>query len=93
MVHYLLDIAVIFVACLMAEAVWAWFERLRDRCLDIGCDYCEEAKRTYRTPDKRYWLCRACMEVYLEENDFTEAQMWAARKQYRKRRAADGNSK
>lgn len=51
--------------------------------LDIGCEYCEDVKRLYRTPDKQFWLCKTCMEGYFEQNECTDEQKEKVRKQYR----------
>jgi len=72
MVEHLLYIVEIFVACILVELLFRWYDKRSDKRLDIGCDYCEKAAKTRRTPDKRYWLCKECMSIYKEENGMEE---------------------
>ena len=62
------EIIAIFIACLLADIFMRVYDRLRNKRLDIGCDYCEEARKTYRTKDKKFWLCKRCLEAYNREN-------------------------
>lgn len=82
MTEHIIYILEIFFACLLAEWFFRITDKLQNRKLDIGCDYCEETKKLYRTPDRKYELCRNCMEAYFDENSFTEKQKEKIRKKY-----------
>lgn len=82
----------IFIACILVFVVerlyLGWRERVesqREKKLDLGCDYCEELRSLYRTPDKLFYLCRTCMEAYLKENDFSESEKQKVRDKYKVR--------
>ena len=82
--EYAIEFCVIFSACICAELFVIWVQKMWDKRLDIGCDYCEEVGPLSRTPDKIY-LCRKCMPVYLNEHPFTEEQRQKALRGFRKR--------
>lgn len=85
----LVDGIVIFVAVLASELLMQLgsylVERRRERSLNIGCDYCEEVRTLYRTPDKHFWPCRKCMEAYLKEHEFSPEKIASVRAKYKSR--------
>lgn len=61
--------ALILLADISAMVVWDLYERKRkQRLTNIKCDGCTKPRRTRRTPDKKYYLCRECMKIYKIEN-------------------------
>jgi ribosomal protein L37AE/L43A len=67
MVELLTELLVIFIACILADMVMRIYDHFTNKRPDIGCDYCEEARKTYRTKDKKFWLCKQCLEAYNRE--------------------------
>jgi hypothetical protein len=67
----------------VGDKLWSYY---KDRPLDINCDNCEHAVPLARTPDKKFYLCRACMNAYLSEHaeEFTEEQILKAKRVFRK---------
>ena len=61
------DVITIFIACLAADICMRLFDKLRNKRLDIGCDYCEEARKLYKSKDKKFWLCKDCLNQYNQE--------------------------
>lgn len=80
---HIFTIIEIFVACLMVELLFRWIDKRVNRKLDIGCDYCEEPKKIYRTPDKRFYLCKGCMDAYLDENGFSDEDKIKVKNRYK----------
>ena len=70
---FIYSVIEIFIACFLIEICFRLYDKLKDRSLDIlSCDYCEEAHHTRKTPDSRFYLCRKCMQVYLDELKFSK---------------------
>ena len=64
---WILELIVVFLAVLLADwVINLWNQHKKP---DIYCDACEEPRRTTRTKDKRFWLCKKCMETYLYEKE------------------------
>lgn len=60
----------------------------KEKKLDLGCDYCEEVKQTYVTPDGLFYLCKHCLEAYFQEHpEITDEHKEKVRKKYKINRA------
>lgn len=79
------DFIIILLAVLAADGLIIAWQNWHNRRLDMGCDYCEELLPLNRTPDRRFYLCRNCMNAFLTEHAdvFSEAQVKKARRGYR----------
>lgn len=79
-------------AAVIFYIVQGWWEKKKNKALDINCDNCEEAKPLNRTPNKVAWLCRLCMKAFFadKEGDFTPEQISKAMKGYRRRKKSRG---
>lgn len=69
------EILAVMIAIGLFEIVirsWDYYwNNYRDKKLDLGCDYCEEAKKLKPTPDSEYRLCADCMAVYVQKHKVT----------------------
>jgi hypothetical protein len=88
MIEYIITFIIIYAACILAELTVIYFERRKEKKLDIGCDYCEKAVPLAPTPNKVFYLCKQCMEAYFREHEgeFTEEQIAKVKRSYRRRK-------
>ena len=86
--EHLLYIIEIFIGAFLAEAIFHKILTRKEKKLDIGCDYCEEAVPLAPTPNKIFYLCRNCMEAYFREHEgeFTTEQIAKVKRSYRRRK-------
>ncbi len=76
-----IDFFLILLACIGADLFIAWWKKIREP--DLGCDWCEQIKNLYRTPDHKWWFCKKCMESYLKDGGFSESEKQAVRSKYK----------
>lgn len=63
--YWALDIGAIIVGVVVADRAQEWWKKHK---LNINCDNCNKPRKTTRTPDRKFYLCRACMTLYKQEN-------------------------
>jgi hypothetical protein len=65
------EILAVMIAIGLFEILMRYYDYYKNRKLDLGCNYCEEAKKTNPTPDNEYRLCADCMKIYVEKHKKT----------------------
>jgi len=69
MIEYTIWFMIIFFAGIAAEGAFELIRFYRRRAIaNIKCDGCGKPRKTRKTRDKRYWMCRTCLPIYNEEN-------------------------
>lgn len=88
---FIQEVIAIIIGVAIVDALFEFIKYLYNRWSyreldEATCDNCETLHRKlYRTPDKYYYLCKSCCEIYLENTElgFTEEQKAKVRSKYR----------